>query len=98
MTAENGERSAPAFRRTDRTDAPYYLARYAERRGLKSSAQPSSPGEADADVPLYLRRFRERGQADAAAALLEGKTVDAAVCRQPGGVNQAGPKRTPNSN
>ena len=68
MTAENGERSASAFRRTDRTDAPYYLARYTERRGLKPSGQPSGPGEAD--VPLYLRRFRERG-APASSALLE---------------------------
>ena len=31
-----------AFRRSDRTDAPYYLARYTERRGLAQSEQPSS--------------------------------------------------------
>ena len=61
MTAENGERSAPAFRRTDRTDAPYYLARYTERRGLEQSAPASSPTGADEELPLYLRRFRERG-------------------------------------
>ena len=65
MSEENGERPAPAgtaFRRTDRTDAPYYLARYAERRELKQAAQSASPAEADADadLPLYLRRFRER--------------------------------------
>ncbi|MGH3420071.1 MAG: histidine phosphatase family protein, partial [Streptosporangiaceae bacterium] len=72
MADENGNRPAPAgpaFRRTDRTDAPYYLARYAERRGLKQSAQSASssaPAEAGADagadseLPLYLRRFRER--------------------------------------
>ena len=79
MSEENGERPAPAgtaFRRTDRTDAPYYLARYAERRGLKQAAQSASPAEADADadLPLYLRRFRERagsaqGQSPAAALL-----------------------------
>ena len=80
MTESNGGSSVPggsAFRRTDRTDAPYYLARYAERRGLKQAAQSASPTEtdADADLPLYLRRFRERaesGQGQAAsAALLE---------------------------
>ncbi len=71
MTAENGEGSAPAFRRTDRTDAPYYLARYTERRGLKQSAPSSSSAGADEDLPLYLRRFRERGTAAASAALLE---------------------------
>lgn len=66
MTDENGDGPAPAgpaFRRTDRTDAPYYLARYAERRELKQAAQSASTAEADADadLPLYLRRFRERG-------------------------------------
>ena len=59
-----------AFRRTDRTDAPHYLARYNERRGLKPSPPPSSPE--DENLPLYLRRFRERGAAAAApSALLE---------------------------
>ena len=58
-TEKNGP--APAFRRTDRTDAPYYLARYTERRGLEQSARAVSPAEADEDLPLYLRRFRERG-------------------------------------
>jgi broad specificity phosphatase PhoE len=75
MSEENGGRSAPAgaaFRRTDRTDAPYYLARYSERRSLQASAQAATPLEQDADLPLYLRRFRERGQQGAApAALLE---------------------------
>src|SRR5205814_8583311 len=69
VTAENGEGSAPAFRRTDRTDAPYYLARYTERRGLKQSPPSSSPAEED--VPLYLRRFRERRAQSASAAPLD---------------------------
>ena len=45
------------FRRTDRTDAPLYLARYAERR-----SRPASPDEEaeDDSTPLYLRRFRDR--------------------------------------
>ncbi|HJY73105.1 MAG TPA: histidine phosphatase family protein, partial [Streptosporangiaceae bacterium] len=76
MSETNGNSPAAAgsaFRRTDRTDAPYYLARYAERRGLKQAAQPASPTEADADseLPLYLRRFRERGAQAQGAALLE---------------------------
>jgi len=71
MTETDKNGPAPAFRRTDRTDAPYYLARYAERRGLKQSAQPSGPTEVDEDLPLYLRRFRERGAQTAAATLLE---------------------------
>ena len=76
MTDENGDGPAPAgpaFRRTDRTDAPYYLARYAERRGLKQAAQSASTTEADADagLPLYLRRFRERGAQNQGAAVLD---------------------------
>ena len=76
MTDDERRRSAPAgpaFRRTDRTDAPYYLARYAERRGLKQAAQSASTTEADADadLPLYLRRFRERGAQNQGAAVLE---------------------------
>ena len=50
MTAENGEGSAPAFRRTDRTDAPYYLARYTERAGLKRSSPASSPSGGNGGV------------------------------------------------
>ena len=51
MTAEN------TFRRTDRTDAPHYLARYSERRARTA---PGRPDEDDPTVPLYLRRFRDR--------------------------------------
>jgi broad specificity phosphatase PhoE len=76
VTDNNGggpRQAGPAFRRTDRTDAPYYLARYAERRGLKQASQAANPGEADAgaDLPLYLRRFRERGAQNQGAAVLE---------------------------
>jgi len=45
------------FRRTDRTDAPLYLARYTDRRAR--TAPDESAGD-DLSVPLYLRRFRER--------------------------------------
>ena len=68
VTAENGENGegpAPAFRRTDRTDAPYYLARYTERRGLKQSAPSSSPsrgGRRPASVPPPVQGARRPGQ------------------------------------
>ncbi|MGH3436164.1 MAG: histidine phosphatase family protein, partial [Sciscionella sp.] len=45
----------PDFRRTDRTDAPHYLARYTER-----ARKPTNESGTDDGVPLYLRRFRER--------------------------------------
>jgi len=74
VTEENGGRPATpaaAFRRTDRTDAPYYLARYSERKSLRAAGSPTTETGADADLPLYLRRFRERGGKAAASALLE---------------------------
>jgi broad specificity phosphatase PhoE len=45
------------FRRTDRTDAPLYLARYSERRAKE---EPAPEQDGDESTPLYLRRFRER--------------------------------------
>ena len=71
MAEENGDRTAPAFRRTDRTDAPYYLARYTERRGLEQAAQAAGTAEEDENLPLYLRRFRARAGQSGHAALLE---------------------------
>jgi broad specificity phosphatase PhoE len=62
----------PEARRTDRYEAPAYLARYQQRRdagpaGARRSGTPpagngagSDGGSADDAVPLYLRRFRER--------------------------------------
>jgi broad specificity phosphatase PhoE len=52
-TEDRGE----TFRRTDRTDAPLYLARYTERRARDET--PSVEGH-DESLPLYLRRFRDR--------------------------------------
>lgn len=54
------------FRRTDRTDAPLYLARYTERQ--RQRAAEETP--VDDGTPLYLRRFRER-EGSAATVLLE---------------------------
>jgi broad specificity phosphatase PhoE len=51
--------SKPEFRRTDRTDAPLYLARYAERQQRAASA-PDGAVSDDSTTPLYLRRFRDR--------------------------------------
>jgi broad specificity phosphatase PhoE len=52
-------RTGPDFRRTDRTDAPLYLARYAERQRRSEGPTALTQTEDDA-APLYLRRFRER--------------------------------------
>ena len=74
MTEKNGEalpQAGPAFRRTDRTDAPHYLARYSERKSLRAPGHPATQPDPDADLPLYLRRFRERGAKAASAVLLE---------------------------
>ncbi len=49
----------PVYRRTDRTDAPLYLARYAQRRQARPREAPDD-GPADDATPLYLRRFRDR--------------------------------------
>jgi broad specificity phosphatase PhoE len=54
-----GGQTRPEFRRTDRTDAPLYLARYTERQ--RRTEEPKSfATTAEDGVPLYLRRFRER--------------------------------------
>jgi broad specificity phosphatase PhoE len=65
--------SATEFRRTDRTDAPLYLARYTERQ-RNATVGDSSDGSDDPATPLYLRRFRDRqdtGSAQRRSALLE---------------------------
>lgn len=48
----------PDFRRTDRTDAPLYLARYGERTRRVNPGRPTEDDQSD--TPLYLRRFRDR--------------------------------------
>ena len=59
-----GERS-PALPRTERSDAPMYLARYLERRARSAPASANGDGadtktQDEEQLPLYLRRFRER--------------------------------------
>lgn len=44
--------------RTERVDPPLYLSRYLERQ--KADGPPGGPVEGDEQIPLYLRRFRER--------------------------------------
>ena len=51
--------------RTERPDAPLYLASYLRRRARAAAPEASTDPEADApeadpSTPLYLRRFRER--------------------------------------
>src|SRR5215218_146767 len=51
----------PPLPRTERPDAPLYLASYLRRRARATDPE-ADPGAAEADsaTPLYLRRFRER--------------------------------------
>jgi broad specificity phosphatase PhoE len=59
-----------AFRRTDRTDAPHYLAAYAARRAKADTAAP----DGDQDLPLYLRWFRARQRSEHSPVLeVEGE-------------------------
>lgn len=46
----------PPLPRTERSDAPLYLARYLERQKQGDAPEP----EDDPNVPLYLRQFRQR--------------------------------------
>ena len=50
--------------RTERPDAPAYLTRY-QSRGTGGPSGAVDGAAADADVPLYLRRFRERQEGTA---------------------------------
>ena len=61
------------FRRTDRTDAPLYLSKYAARTHRTNPGRPDSDPSTDAGTPLYLKRFRDRQdeQGPARPALLE---------------------------
>lgn len=61
-TGDNG-RSQPPLPRTERPDAPLYLARYLARKAKEERGAPPHEGEGNDDaerLPLYLRRFRER--------------------------------------
>ncbi len=53
-----------ALPRTERPDAPLYLASYLRRRARAAAPEAgrrrTAEAEADAATPLYLRRFRER--------------------------------------
>jgi hypothetical protein len=52
----DGESPLP---RTERPDAPLYLASYLRRRA-RATTPEAEDNEADSATPLYLRRFRER--------------------------------------
>jgi broad specificity phosphatase PhoE len=49
----------PQFPRTERDEAPLYLARYLERQAKAAEPEPE-----DDDTPLYLRRFRRRRETE----------------------------------
>jgi hypothetical protein len=61
----------PDPRRTDRYEAPEYLARYQQRQ----TSEPVTPGHGgagdDGGTPLYLKRFRSRGVGETSATHAE---------------------------
>ena len=50
----------PPLPRTERPDAPLYLASYLRRRARAAADADPAADAADPATPLYLRRFRER--------------------------------------
>lgn len=56
--ADDGHRGV-SLPRTERPDPPLYLARYLQRQAREA---PTDDEPADDAIPLYLRRFRERGR------------------------------------
>jgi len=83
----------PDVRRTDRYEAPAYLARYQQRRGAgqggpRHSGTPpdgngagSDGGSADDAVPLYLRRFRERTASSGGSGAAEARPATGYAAR-----------------
>jgi broad specificity phosphatase PhoE len=59
MDVDDADRT-PDLPRTERADAPAYLARYQERRARGVPATNGRAAARDGDLPLYLRRFRQR--------------------------------------
>ncbi len=77
----------PEARRTDRYEAPAYLARYQARRDAGPPTDDAAQAAASGD-PLYLRRFRERAgqgaQAQAQALAGGGNGAAQAYAAPPG--------------
>jgi broad specificity phosphatase PhoE len=67
--------SGGSLPRTERYEAPLYLARYQERQAARQAAGDDDGAPADDTIPLYLRRFRERR---ATPSTLEGPPPEAA--------------------
>ena len=77
----------PDARRTDRYEAPAYLARYQARRDAGPVTDDAAQAAASGD-PLYLRRFRERsGQGTQAQAQAQSQAQSLGLA---GGGNAAG--------
>ena len=64
-------------------DAPNYLARYTERRGLEQSPPADAPAEADEAPPLYLRRFRDAARGRGLELPVETSTASASPATSP---------------
>jgi broad specificity phosphatase PhoE len=92
----------PDARSVHRYEAPDYLSRYRARRGGdkapgsdRASAAaapdaPEAPPEGDG-LPLYLRRFRDRGSAAAETVEYEGRTFTPALAEASRGKEIAAP-------
>lgn len=57
MSDDNGQRP---IRRTERDEAPMYLARYLQRQEQEGRGEAPDADGPDDGTPLYLRRFRQR--------------------------------------
>ena len=62
------EKSKPPLPRTDRVEPPAYLARFLANQQAAADAASEEQSE-DADVPIYLRQFRQRATEVARPAL-----------------------------
>lgn len=56
------EHGRPQLPRTERDEAPLYLAKYLERQRRVEAGEPAE--DRDETTPLYLRQFRERREQD----------------------------------
>lgn len=56
----DGDGQRPALRRTERDEAPMYLARYLRRQEHEGRGEAPDADGPDDGTPLYLRRFRQR--------------------------------------
>lgn len=67
------EETGRTLPRTERPDAPAYLTRHRARRSVPPTSP--SPDPQDPSLPLYLRRFRERGDQRSDPVMYDGDVI-----------------------